>query len=266
MTNHASDRFSNLPQPKYQRSALKSRIVHLGFGAFHRAHQALFTHEMLEKTQSDWGICEVNLFGGEELITQLREQSHLYTVAEKGAQSTEVKLIGSVTESLHPALDGKHAVLSKMTEEQVAIVSMTITEKGYCADPATGRLDKSNSLIQQDIATPQSPSSAIGYIVEALRLRREAGLKPFSPYCLVITFRRTATSHALQYWTLPTWSTSNWPVGLRLTLASLAPWSTALCQLRPLKPCKKLPRWLDTTTLAVSPASLSVNGLLKTTL
>lgn len=180
MTNHASDRFSNLPQPKYQRSALKSRIVHLGFGAFHRAHQALFTHEMLEKTQSDWGICEVNLFGGEELITQLREQSHLYTVAEKGAQSTEVKLIGSVTESLHPALDGKHAVLSKMTEEQVAIVSMTITEKGYCADPATGRLDKSNSLIQQDIATPQSPSSAIGYIVEALRLRREAGLKPFT--------------------------------------------------------------------------------------
>jgi fructuronate reductase len=167
-------------RPNYDRSALKSRIVHLGFGAFHRAHQALFTNEMLEKTGSDWGICEVNLFGGEDLIKQLRAQDHLYTVAEKGAQATEVKLIGSVTESLHPTLDGKAAVLAKMTEEQVAIVSMTITEKGYCADPATGRLDKNNSLIVNDLANPQDPSSAIGYIVEALRQRREQGIAPFT--------------------------------------------------------------------------------------
>lgn len=69
--------------PDYDRSALKSRIVHLGFGAFHRAHQALFTNEMLSKTGSDWGICEINLFGGEELIQSLRAQDHLYTVAEK---------------------------------------------------------------------------------------------------------------------------------------------------------------------------------------
>ncbi|MEF1336303.1 fructuronate reductase, partial [Vibrio rotiferianus] len=180
MTTLSTDRFTQLTQPTFSRSNLKSRIVHLGFGAFHRAHQALFTNEMLEKTGSDWGICEINLFGGEELITQLRAQDHLYTVAEKGAKSTEVKLIGSVTESLHPTLDGKEAVLSKMVEEQVAIVSMTITEKGYCADPATGRLDKTNPLIQQDLATPHSPSSAIGYIVEALRLRKQAGLKPFT--------------------------------------------------------------------------------------
>ncbi|MGL6312852.1 fructuronate reductase [Vibrio sp. WXL103] len=180
MTQTTATRFSKLKQPQYQRSALKSRIVHLGFGAFHRAHQALFTNEMLEKTQSDWGICEVNLFGGEELIEQLREQDHLYTVAEKGAENTEVKLIGSVTESLHPTFDGKQAVLSKMTEEQVAIVSMTITEKGYCADPTTGRLDKNNPLIQHDLANPQTPDSAIGYIVEALRLRREQGKTPFT--------------------------------------------------------------------------------------
>ncbi|MGR5133225.1 fructuronate reductase [Vibrio alfacsensis] len=164
----------------YDRSALKSRIVHLGFGAFHRAHQALFTNEMLEKTGSDWGICEVNLFGGEALIKDLRTQDHLYTVAEKGAEATEVKVIGSVTESLHPMLDGKAAVLAKMTEEQVAIVSMTITEKGYCADPATGRLDKNNALIVNDLANPQDPSSAIGYIVEALRQRREKGIQPFT--------------------------------------------------------------------------------------
>jgi len=164
----------------YDRSQLNSRIVHLGFGAFHRAHQALFTDEMLAKTNSDWGIFEVNLFGGEELIRQLREQDHLYTVTEKGATDTVVKMIGSVTGSLHPTFDGGDAVLEKMAEEQVAIVSMTITEKGYCADHSTGELDQNNPLIRHDVAEPRAPQSAIGYVVEALRRRRERGLKPFT--------------------------------------------------------------------------------------
>ncbi len=167
-------------RPDYDRSALQSRIVHLGFGAFHRAHQALFTNEMLSKTNTDWGICEINLFGGEDLIESLRAQDHLYTVAEKGAESTDVKLIGSVTESLHPNLDGIEAVLEKMAEPQVAIVSMTITEKGYCADPATGKLDRNNALVIADLANPTQPKSALGYIVQALKIRRERGLTPFT--------------------------------------------------------------------------------------
>ncbi|WP_061016194.1 fructuronate reductase [Vibrio splendidus] len=167
-------------RPYYDRSALQSRIVHLGFGAFHRAHQALFTNEMLSKTNTDWGICEINLFGGEDLIESLRAQDHLYTVAEKGAESTDVKVIGSVTESLHPSLDGIKTVLEKMAEPQVAIVSMTITEKGYCADPATGKLDKNNPLVIADLANPTQPKSALGYIVQALKIRRERGLTPFT--------------------------------------------------------------------------------------
>ncbi|UUM32383.1 mannitol dehydrogenase family protein [Vibrio japonicus] len=171
---------SDVSLPQYDRKTLKSRIVHLGFGAFHRAHQALFTNEMLEKTGSDWGICEVNLFGGEDLIEALRLQDHLYTVAEKGAEKTDVKVIGSVTESLHPELDGIQAVLEKMAEPQVSIVSMTITEKGYCADPATGTLDKNNPLVLADLQTPETPKSALGYIVQALKLRRDRGLAPFT--------------------------------------------------------------------------------------
>ncbi|WP_186170967.1 fructuronate reductase [Vibrio chagasii] len=167
-------------RPDYDRSALQSRIVHLGFGAFHRAHQALFTNEMLSKTNTDWGICEINLFGGEDLIESLRAQDHLYTVAEKGAESTDVKVIGSVTESLHPSLDGIESVLEKMAEPRVAIVSMTITEKGYCADPATGKLDKNNPLVIADLANPTQPKSALGYIVQALKIRRERGLTPFT--------------------------------------------------------------------------------------
>ena len=166
--------------PSYDRNQLKTRIVHLGFGAFHRAHQGLITSEMLTKTGSDWGICEVNLFGGEQLIEQLRAQDHLYSVAEKGTDNTEIKVIGSVTESLHPTLDGIEAVIEKLAEEQVAIVSMTITEKGYCADPATGLLDANNPLVIADLANPTQPKSALGYIVQALKLRRDRGLAPFT--------------------------------------------------------------------------------------
>lgn len=182
MTHNISNTTLNagISLPKYDRKRLKAKIVHLGFGAFHRAHQALITSEMLEKTSSDWGICEINLFGGEELITQLRAQESLYSVAEKGADTTTVKIIGAVIESLHPTFDGQQAVLEKMAEEQVAIVSMTITEKGYCIDPATGCLDKNNALIKADLITPREPSSAIAYIVEALRIRRARNIQPFT--------------------------------------------------------------------------------------
>ncbi|MGY3570251.1 fructuronate reductase [Vibrio paucivorans] len=181
MTNISNQTLNeSVSQPTYDRSKLKSRIVHLGFGAFHRAHQGLFTDEVARKSESDWGICEVNLFGGEDLIKSLREQNHLYTVAEKGAESTDVKVIGSVNESLHPSFDGIEAVIEKMAEPQVAIVSMTITEKGYCADPATGLLDKNNPLVIADLENPTQPKSALGYIVQALKIRRERGLTPFT--------------------------------------------------------------------------------------
>ena len=86
---------SNLPvtRPTWDRSRLQSRIVHLGCGAFHRAHQALYTHHLLETSDSDWGICEVNLMPGNDatLIQNLKAQDLLYTVAERGAQNTELK-------------------------------------------------------------------------------------------------------------------------------------------------------------------------------
>ncbi|MFP1483873.1 hypothetical protein ACLB1S_20240 [Escherichia coli] len=71
------------------RQQLQSRIVHFGFGAFHRAHQALLTDRVLNAQGGDWGICEISLFSGDQLMSQLRAQNHLYTVLEKrcGRQS-----------------------------------------------------------------------------------------------------------------------------------------------------------------------------------
>ncbi|EFG1228786.1 fructuronate reductase [Escherichia albertii] len=175
---------SNLPvaRPSWDHSRLESRIVHLGCGAFHRAHQALYTHHLLESTDSDWGICEVNLMPGNDrvLIENLKKQQLLYTVAEKGAESTELKIIGSMKEALHPEIDGCEGILNAMARPQTAIVSLTVTEKGYCADAASGQLDLNNPLIKHDLENPTTPKSAIGYIVEALRLRREKGLQAFT--------------------------------------------------------------------------------------
>ena len=175
---------SDLPvaRPAWDSAHLQSRIVHLGCGAFHRAHQALYTHHLLETTDSDWGICEVNLMPGNDcvLIENLRKQQLLYTVAEKGADNTVLKVIGSMKEALHPDLDGCDGILQAMARPQTAIVSLTVTEKGYCTDAASGQLDLNNPLIKHDLANPTAPKSAIGYIVQALYLRREQGLAAFT--------------------------------------------------------------------------------------
>jgi len=171
---------SHVKQPQYDRQQLRSRIVHFGFGAFHRAHQALLTDRVLNAKGGDWGICEISLFSGDTLMSQLRAQDHLYTVLEKGAEGNQPIVIGAVHECLNAKLDSLAAIIEKFCEPQVAIVSLTITEKGYCIDPATGKLDTQNPRILHDLENPQEPHSAPGILVEALHRRRERGLLPFT--------------------------------------------------------------------------------------
>jgi fructuronate reductase len=166
--------------PTYDRQALRSRIVHFGFGAFHRAHQALLTDRVLNARGGDWGICEISLFSGDVLMAQLREQDHLFTVLEKGAEGNQAIVVGAVHECLNARLDSLAAIIEKFCEPQVAIVSLTITEKGYCIDPATGNLDVNQPRIIHDLENPTEPHSAPGILVEALHRRRERGLSPFT--------------------------------------------------------------------------------------
>ncbi|CAI1721469.1 Polyol:NADP oxidoreductase [Serratia ficaria] len=167
-------------QPQYDRRALRSRIAHIGFGAFHRAHQALLTDRVLNRQGGDWGICEISLSGGVPLFEALRRQDHLYSVLEKGAGGNQAIVVGAVHESLHRKLEGIEAVLEKLAEPQVAIVSMTITEKGYCIEPGSGRLDLQHPGIVADLARPQQPTTVPGILVEALRLRRARALPAFT--------------------------------------------------------------------------------------
>lgn len=166
--------------PRYDRQQLKTRMVHFGFGAFHRAHQALLTDRVLNAQGGDWGICEISLFSGDTLMRQLREQDHLYTVLEKGADGNQAIVVGAVNECLNAKLDSLAAIIEKFCEPQVAIVSLTITEKGYCIDPATGALDLTNPRIIHDLQSPDEPHSAPGILVEALSRRQARGLAPFT--------------------------------------------------------------------------------------
>ncbi|MCI2291061.1 fructuronate reductase [Enterobacter sp. I4] len=171
---------AHVQQPRYDRALLRSRIVHFGFGAFHRAHQALLTNRVLNARGGDWGICEISLFSGDVLMSQLRAQDHLFTVLEKGADGNQPIIVGAVNECLNAKLDSLAAIIEKFCEPQVAIVSLTITEKGYCIDPATGRLDMQNGRILHDLEHPSEPHSAPGILVEALHRRRERGLPAFT--------------------------------------------------------------------------------------
>ncbi|MBF6639291.1 fructuronate reductase [Rouxiella silvae] len=166
--------------PQYDRQALKTRIVHIGFGAFHRAHQALMTDRVLNQQGGDWGICEISLFGRDNLIRALREQDHLFSVLEKGATGNQAIIVGAVRESMHGRIEGIEAIVEKLAEPQVAIVSLTITEKGYCIEPVSGKLDLQHPDIVKDLNGGSSPATAPGLLVEALRLRHQRGLPGFS--------------------------------------------------------------------------------------
>jgi len=169
---------ADVQRPRYDRSKLKTRMVHIGFGAFHRAHQALCSDKLAEQG-SDWGYCEVNLNSG-ELIQALRQQDHLYSLTEMADDSLSTRIIGVITSALHGKSDGIEAVIAAMSEPDVAIVSMTVTEKGYCHHPASGDLNPDHPDIVHDLAHPDTPRSLPGLILAAIRRRRDAGLPPFS--------------------------------------------------------------------------------------
>jgi fructuronate reductase len=169
---------ADVQRPAYDRQQLKTRMVHIGFGAFHRAHQALAS-DKLAAQGSDWGYCEVNLNSG-ELIQALRQQDLLYTLTEMADSSLHTRVIGVVTQALHGKGDGIEAVIEAMSQPDVAIVSMTVTEKGYCYMPSSGKLNPDHPDIVHDLAHPQAPRSLPGLILAAIIRRRERHLPPFS--------------------------------------------------------------------------------------
>ena len=176
------DRLSALPgdiaRPGYDRAAVTPGIVHLGIGAFHRAHQAAYVDDALSRGETGWGIVAASL-RSPDTRDSLASQGSLYTLAVRSREGEALRVIGAISR-IHVAPEDPAALLAAMADPRIRIVTLTVTEKGYCHDPATGELNEDHPDIRADLATPGKPRSAGGYLVEALRLRRAAGHKPFT--------------------------------------------------------------------------------------
>ena len=155
----------------------KTGIVHLGLGAFFRAHGAIYIKEAMAQSGGDWGIVGVSL-RSPVVRDQLVPQDCLYTAVEISEHGLNPQVIDVVTDVL-VAPENPAAVLRVMTAETTRIVSLTITEKGYCRGTGDAKLDLEHPDIVYDL-THALPRSAVGYIVRALDIRRKRGLRPFT--------------------------------------------------------------------------------------
>ena len=172
---------ADVARPRYDRTAVAAGIVHLGVGAFQRAHQAMYTEAALAAGDMRWGVVGASL-RSPAVRDALRPQDNLYALSVRGAEGERLQVIGAIRETL-VAPEDPQALLQRLCDPAVKIVTLTVTEKGYCYDPATAALDESHPDIVHDLANPTQPRTAPGFLVEALRRRREAGVHSFTVLC-----------------------------------------------------------------------------------
>ncbi|GAA1632206.1 mannitol dehydrogenase family protein [Georgenia ruanii] len=168
--------------PTYDRSAVRTGIVHIGVGGFHRSHQAMYVDRLLEQGKAqDWGICGVGVLPADRRMAEVMSaQDGLYTLMVKDPDgNVEARVVGSIVEYLL-APDDPDAVVEKMAAEQTRIVSLTVTEGGYNINAVTGEFDVSNPQIVADAAPGAVPQTTFGLVTEALARRRERGLPAFT--------------------------------------------------------------------------------------
>jgi fructuronate reductase len=159
--------------PSYDHQSLRAGIVHLGLGAFHRAHQAVFTEDAIELAGGDWGIIGVSIRSA-EVSRQLLPQAGLYSVWSEDAGREELRIIGALRDVL-VAPQNPAAVVAAIADQSIKIITLTITEKGYSLAADGRSLDLQDSIIKDDLANRQHPSSALGLIALGLRARMHSG-------------------------------------------------------------------------------------------
>jgi len=165
--------------PGYDPSAHGVGIVHIGVGAFHRAHQAAMTDAALGAEGGDWRIRGISL-RSTAIADALNPQNGLYTLIERGAEGMKTRVIAAIADVIagDPA-----ATLKALCDPAVRIVTLTVTEKGYGIDRANGGPDWSHPAVAADRKTPDTPLGVLGLLAAALGARRAAGTAPFTVLC-----------------------------------------------------------------------------------
>ena len=172
---------ASVPRPLYERARVTTGVVHFGVGGFHRAHQAMYHDRLMNDGKAlDWGICGVGVMPADRRMQEaLDAQDGLYTLVVKHADGTyEPRVIGAITEYLF-APDDPEAVIEKLASPATRIVSLTVTEGGYSIDQITGDFAPSGD-VALDLEPGATPATTFGFVIEALRRRRERGLEPFT--------------------------------------------------------------------------------------
>ncbi len=172
-----------LPQgveaPGYDRAALSPGILHVGVGNFHRAHMAVYLDRLFATGEGhDWALVGAGVrLSDEAMRERLKEQDWLTTVVELDPAGLHACVVGSMIDfaPVEPA-----AVIARMADPAIRIVSLTITEGGYFVDAKTGGFDTGHPDIRADADTPDTPKTVFGMILAALKARREAGRAPFT--------------------------------------------------------------------------------------
>lgn len=173
---------SNVVVPKYDRASLKTGIVHVGVGGFHRSHEAFYTDEYMQQSGDlSWGICGVGLREADrKMQAMLKQQDYLYTLLVKHPSGeASARVIGCLTDFLI-SNDGAQAIIDKMACEDTKIVSLTITEGGYNFNPLTQGFDFEHPDVLHDLANPETPRLVFAYLAAALKIRKDANQAPFT--------------------------------------------------------------------------------------
>ena len=164
--------------PAYDRGRTGTGIVHLGVGAFMRAHLAVYTDDALAHADGDWGIAGVSL-RRPDVREALAPQDCLYTVAVADSDSTVLRLVTSI-KSIQVAPEDPARIVDLIADPATRIVTLTVTEKGYGITPDGGKLDRQNAAISADLDDLSAPQSTLGFIVAGLLRRRETGAGPLT--------------------------------------------------------------------------------------
>lgn len=176
MSRLANDRLDHLPtnvrKPAYERAEIRPGIVHIGIGAFHRGHMAVYLDDLLAD-EPRWGIRGASLRRSNTKAA-LAPQDYLYTVAVHTKDKPQLRIIGSVLDIIDASGDSA-PLIQAIADEDTRVVSLTVTEKGYCHNPATGDLARDHPDIVHDLQNPTRPRSVPGILVAAAATRKDRG-------------------------------------------------------------------------------------------
>ncbi len=171
----------DLENIKYDRANITAGIVHMSVGNFHRAHEEMYLNTLFNmEGKSNFGVIGVGLLANDkEICADLKSQDCLYTLLERENEKVNVKIIGAMLDIIHAPSEPKR-VLEALTSKDTKIVSLTVTEKGYPYNQVTDSFESNHPDIIYALENPHNPKTMVGFIIEALALRKEKGIGAFT--------------------------------------------------------------------------------------